>query len=339
MKALLVIVAMMMASVGIAQTTYVETTTSSPGNVTLIHPGKFSANGFHSTSSYGLEIEPASGDAVIRRKNAGTLAISSGGGTSDVRFNYNYQGGSGGIRVYDGGTTNYTNLKTTSDGHLVVTSNGGNVGIGGLPSTNKLYVDGNIVAKQHIVVSKGGSYRVAMNGVADGYIVGRNDNIESMFVIHSDGPTYFNGGNVGIGTDSPDEKLTVKGTVHAEEVKVDLTVPGPDYVFEKDYPLPALEEVKAYIDEHEHLPEVPSAKEMEEEGVNVGEMEMVLLKKVEELTLYVIDLEQTNAQIRNQNGELIKRLELMEARLSDQQHSLDALLEHLRKDQSKNSID
>jgi len=97
-------------------------------------------------------------------------------------------------------------------------------------------------------------------------------------------------GRVGIGTTSPDEKLAVKGKIHAEEVRVDLSVPGPDYVFDKGYDLPTVDQLKAYIDEHHHLPEVPSAKEMEANGVQLGEMNMLLLKKIEELTLYVIDL-------------------------------------------------
>jgi hypothetical protein len=96
------------------------------------------------------------------------------------------------------------------------------------------------------------------------------------------------GGNVGIGSYSPDAKLAVKGQVHASEVKVDLNVPGPDYVFEKNYKLSSLEEIKNYIDQNKHLPEVPSAKEMEKNGVQLGEMNMLLLKKIEELTLYQI---------------------------------------------------
>jgi hypothetical protein len=96
------------------------------------------------------------------------------------------------------------------------------------------------------------------------------------------------GNRVGIGTKNPDAALAVKGIIHSEEVKVDVNVPGPDYVFEKSYSLPSLEEVKSYIDQNKHLPEIPSAKEMEANGVNVGEMNMLLLKKIEELTLYVL---------------------------------------------------
>ncbi len=97
-----------------------------------------------------------------------------------------------------------------------------------------------------------------------------------------------NSGNVGIGTTAPDAKLTVKGNIHAEEVKVDLSVPGPDYVFKEDYNLRTLEELQQYIKEHGHLPNVPSASEMEENGVQLGIMNMKLLEKIEEFTLYII---------------------------------------------------
>jgi len=99
-------------------------------------------------------------------------------------------------------------------------------------------------------------------------------------------------GNVGIGTTSPDEKLTVKGTIHTEEVRVDLNVPGPDYVFEADYNLSTLEETASFVQKNKHLPEIPSALEMEANGINLGEMNMLLLKKIEELTLHLISQEQ-----------------------------------------------
>ena len=104
---------------------------------------------------------------------------------------------------------------------------------------------------------------------------------------------YFEGGNVGIGTSTPDEKLAVNGIIHAQEIRVDLTG-WPDYVFEKDYKLPTLEEVAQHIEREGHLINIPSAKEIEAKGANLGEMNKLLLEKVEELTLYLIELKHKN---------------------------------------------
>ncbi|SCY78248.1 hypothetical protein SAMN02927916_3361 [Flavobacterium anhuiense] len=87
-------------------------------------------------------------------------------------------------------------------------------------------------------------------------------------------------GNVGIGTATPDEKLTVKGKIHSREVKVDMAgALVPDYVFADDYKLNSLQEIENYIKEHKHLPEIPSAKEIEKNGLMLAEMNMALLKK------------------------------------------------------------
>lgn len=112
-------------------------------------------------------------------------------------------------------------------------------------------------------------------------------------------------GNVGIGTASPDAKLTVKGTIHTNEVKVDLNgAVAPDYVFEQDYNLMSLEETKAYIDANKHLPEVPSSMEMEKNGILLSEMNMLLLKKVEELTLNLITINERLKQLEQENKHL-----------------------------------
>ena len=111
--------------------------------------------------------------------------------------------------------------------------------------------------------------------------------------------------NLGIGTATPDEKLTVKGKIHTQEVKVDLLgATAPDYVFEKDYDLKSLNEIENYIRKNKHLPEIPSAKTMEKEGVHLKQMNLLLLKKVEELTLYTIQQEKA---INNQQKELTKQ--------------------------------
>ncbi len=114
----------------------------------------------------------------------------------------------------------------------------------------------------------------------------------------------YNNGNVGIGTSTPDQKLTVKGKIHTEEVLIDLNIPVPDYVFEADYPLTKIEEVEQYVNENKHLPEIPSACEIEKTGLGVGEMNMKLLKKIEELTLYLIELNKEVKAIKQENKEL-----------------------------------
>lgn len=101
-------------------------------------------------------------------------------------------------------------------------------------------------------------------------------------------------------------KLMVDGKVLCEELKVQLSQNWPDYVFSSDYELMPLSEVEQHIDAKGHLPGVPSAATVEEEGgVAVGEMQRKLLEKVEELTLYLIDLEK-------KNKELTQRLETLE---------------------------
>lgn len=94
---------------------------------------------------------------------------------------------------------------------------------------------------------------------------------------------------IGIGTvDVGTHMLAVNGSINAKEILVTETVPGSDYVFESDYSLMPLHELESFVKERKHLPEVMSANEFAENGYNLGEMDDVLLRKVEELTLYII---------------------------------------------------
>jgi len=180
----------------------------------------------------------------------------------------------------------------------------GNVGIGTTSPAGKL--DINAGSQYAIRTLTSSRYVIEVRNTSDtdgGWWLVNDPN--GNFALHEnsvgDQFTIKPGGNVGIGTTTPDAKLAVAGQVHAQEVKVSITVPGPDYVFEKDYKLTSLEEIKNYIDQNKHLPEVPSAKEMEKNGVQLGEMNMLLLKKIEELTLYVIE---QNKKIEDQNKKI-----------------------------------
>lgn len=105
-------------------------------------------------------------------------------------------------------------------------------------------------------------------------------------------------------------RLAINGGIICEEIKVILDVPQFDIVFESDYELSTLYEVEKYILKNKHLKDIPSAKEFREEGYKLGEMDGLLLKKTEELTLYLIQMRKEIDALKKQNEELLKLLEL-----------------------------
>jgi len=190
--------------------------------------------------------------------------------------------------------------KSGSWSDKVTIKNNGNVGIGTSAPAYPLHISKSINGELHFLVQNtyGIGNRTFLSTSPDRSIIytDRDFSIGTNSNNWSEKLTVVKNGNVGIGTTTPAHKLTVAGTVGAREVTVDANM-GADFVFAPDYHLRPLSEVEQFITENKHLPEIAPAEEMVQNGVNMGEFQIQLLQKIEELTLYVIEQQK---QIRQQ---------------------------------------
>jgi hypothetical protein len=201
------------------------------------------------------------------------------GGKTDLRFASRHN------------ATDWTDIMT-------ITSNG-NVGIGITNPAAKLNISGGSYTNDLTQFVTNSTLRIDVANPAISLGVGYSSTDNPTLQAFNNVSKVANnllinpyGGNVAIGvTDAKGYKLAVGGSMIAERVKVELKTGWPDYVFEPEYALPALGEVEKFIKDNKHLPGIPAAGEVEKEGLDVGEMNKQLLKKVEELTLYIIDLQ------------------------------------------------
>lgn len=196
------------------------------------------------------------------------------------------------------GTTNpqsELHLYNSTSWHPTLTIEGGTAtgGMGGIDLLND--------AKNGWQFNVMGSNRTPGYGIPNTLEIGQIANGNYVGTSMSISP----GGHVGIGTDSPSTTamLSVDGKIEAEEIEVKNI--GADYVFEDEYELRSLIELENYIKENKHLPGIASASETEE-GTNLGEFSNVLLEKIEEFTLYLIELKKENAELQTQIESLIK---------------------------------
>ena len=151
--------------------------------------------------------------------------------------------------------------------------------------------NGNLFYRDAATISGSGGSGWTFNGSTVGVLrsLGTADNYDLPLITNNTEQMRITAsGNVGIGTSTPQSKLAVNGDVFARKVKVTQTG-WPDYVFGKGYSLPALAEIEQYIQRNKHLPDVPSAAAIEKEGADLGDNQAILLKKIEELTLYMIE--------------------------------------------------
>ena len=237
---------------------------------------------------------------------SGSYHTISGGGINPMSFTVNPFSANDPIFKFNGNT-----------GTKVTILNGGNVGIGTDQPTKKLHLEGApwTGIKIRNTTTSGG------RGIKNDYLDGNDDGWTMFYGGHYTGqPLRFapisqgsqgittlsllDNGSVGIGTETPAYKLDVIGTIRAREIKVDLN--GADFVFEDDYNLKSLHEVEAFVIKNKHLPDILPAEEMEKDGTELGELNIKLLQKIEELTLYMIE--------QNKKTEtLIEKVETLES--------------------------
>jgi hypothetical protein len=226
-------------------------------------------------------------------------------GTDSLRFSYNDGAAYWmGIQPYvvTAGNVGYkfrTNNGSITSEALAITG-AGSVGIGTASPLAKLDVSGSGTASLFRTVHIGSGGSLLFEGT--GATSSRFSIDVNIFRVTGFGNTSLYAdtytGNVGIGTTSPTHKLAVNGTIRAKEVIVDTG--WSDYVFKPDYKLASLSEVEGAIQRDGHLPGIPSAQEIAEHGVRMGEMQAKLLAKIEELTLHQIAQEKRHAELELQ---------------------------------------
>lgn len=213
------------------------------------------------------------------------------------------------LGLYSFSNPEYGALKLGSTGPELF-GNNKNLGIGTSNPSTTLELQKNL--------NSGGTLGICLaNAETERWFIGLNGdqqnvhdlligNFDNLHIGYSSFMVLKSNGNLGLGTkETYGYRLAVNGAIITEEVMVKTKENWPDFVFTEDYELLSLAELSHYIDQHKHLPGIPSAKEVQKEGLNVGEMEGLLLQKIEELSLYIIAQESRIQQIEGQLEQLI----------------------------------
>jgi len=280
------------------------------------------------TTTPGAKLHVLGGE--IRLTGTGTSGVASGGvfsiydSDNVTRRGYFGDASAGNTDIYlladAGGALNFGSGGAAS---RMFISTAGNVGVG---TINPLYPLTVIGPTSNIFNASDGTRGVLIqsqstptsNSGIIGFYNGTYNDLDIRALAGTGSQLYLKtNGNVSIGTtDGHGYKFAVNGSAIATSMTVKLYANWPDYVFKPTYQLPSLTDVKTYIDKNHHLPDVPVASEVEKNGLNLGEMNKILLQKVEELTLYLIEKD--------------KQLNEQQKTISSVKQQLDSLTEQLK---------
>lgn len=229
------------------------------------------------------------------------------------------------ITFYRGGDVygGFMTFSTNRNNEQMRLDQNGNLGIGNANPTTRLLVYQPVAA----TLTNANTFNTLVMQAGSAMGIGGTGSADAVQSFDSQ-PLALNpiGNNVLIGKSSQTNttyKLDIAGNVRANQVTVNTT--GADFVFDKGYTLPALKDVAAFIDAHHHLQGIPSAAQMQQEGMSLGETETALLQKVEELTLYAVEADRRAAEADCRAAREHERVEKLEARLDALQLEVEQL--------------
>lgn len=229
-----------------------------------------------------------------------------GGGTGGFGWGFNYSSKTGNVNIGNSAGETYRLQVSGSDYGIGMYNQGGNF-YGNMTSDGS---DNLLIESQYSNLFGGTPAKHILLNPPSATIffapgnVGVNTNTPNAR-FHVGGTVYI---GTSTGTPATGYQLSVKGKIISEEVKVSLSSSWPDYVFGSNYKLMPLEQLEQSINNNKHLPNIPAAAEVEKNGILLGDMNKRLMEKVEELTLYIIDINKKNTALTEKVEKLEKQV-------------------------------
>jgi len=288
--------------------------------------GSYGAQGFVTSTSSNTGIGLFGSSTGTGGNRIGVWGNSSGG-TANYGIYGSVSGGAGNYAVYGSNTNTagyagyfngrgYFEEELRANKNLIVDLN---AGIGTLTPTTKLNIiggaDASLTTNGFIQLGSTTSWNLLLD---DNEILARNNGAGNDLFIQNDGGNVLmcssELGGVGIGITAGSFLangyiFSVDGKIIAEEMRIQNSANWPDYVFENKYALMPLDELKESIESNKHLPNIPSATEIENDGLLVGDMQKKMMEKIEELTLYILNLNDANKKLQEEVDGLKAKVE------------------------------